>query len=109
MPTEQTPDGNAGAVRGQRRVSVVISGRVQGVSYRAWTKKTADGLGLSGHVRNRADRAVGAVFRGEAMAVERMLLLCRKGPLLARVDDVAVTEGAVDQAPDGFVIARDSS
>jgi acylphosphatase len=92
-----------------RTVSVVIRGRVQGVSYRAWTRKTAEGLGLSGHVRNRADGAVEGVFSGPAPAVERMLGLCRKGPLLARVDEVAVTEGAPDPVPGGFVIGRDGS
>ncbi len=90
-------------------MSVVIRGRVQGVSYRAWTKKTAEKLGLSGHVRNRADGAVEAVFGGGAAAVQRMLDLCRKGPLLARVDEVAVSEDAVDPGSDGFVIARDGS
>lgn len=109
MSSERIAAGGHDAPQGRRSVSVVIRGRVQGVSYRAWTKKTADGLGLSGSVRNRADGAVEAVFGGEAGAVQHMLDLCRKGPLLARVDEVAVSEGAADPGSGGFVIARDGS
>jgi acylphosphatase len=89
-----------------RTVTAIIRGRVQGVSYRAWTKDKAEGLGLSGSVRNRSDGSVEALFSGPAEAVERMLALCRKGPLLARVDDIAVTEGAEAPASSGFVIER---
>ncbi len=89
-----------------RTVSVIVRGRVQGVSYRAWTKEKADGLGLSGWVRNRPDRSVEALFSGPADTVERMLGLCRKGPLLARVDDVAVSEGAAPPATPGFTVER---
>ncbi len=89
-----------------RTVSAVIRGRVQGVSYRAWTKEKADGLGLSGWVRNRSDGSVEALFSGPSGAVERMLDLCRKGPLLARVDDVAVTEGGEAPSSAGFTVER---
>lgn len=89
-----------------RTVSVTIRGRVQGVSYRAWTKDKADGLGLSGWVRNRPDKSVEALFSGPPETVERMLGLCRKGPLLARVDDVIVTEGAEAPPTDGFSVER---
>lgn len=89
-----------------RTVSAIIRGRVQGVSYRAWTKEKAQGLGLSGHVRNRSDGSVEAVFSGPAEAVERMLVLCRKGPLLSRVDDVAVSEEGDAPAAPGFTVER---
>ena len=70
-------------------IHVSISGRVQGVWYRAWTQETAIGLGLSGWVRNRRDGSVEAVFSGPAEQVEAMITACRKGPPLARVDDIA--------------------
>lgn len=89
-----------------RTVSVIVRGRVQGVSYRAWTRDKAAGLGLSGTVRNRSDGSVEAVFSGPAAVVEQMLALCRKGPLLARVDDVTVTEGAAAPTSPGFSIER---
>lgn len=89
-----------------RTVSAIIRGRVQGVSYRAWTKDKAAGLGLSGHVRNLPDGSVEALFSGPTETVEQMLVLCRKGPLLARVDDIAVTEGAETPARPGFTVER---
>ena len=88
----------------RRLVTAIIRGRVQGVSYRAWTKSAADKLGLRGSVRNLSDGSVEAVFCGDADLVERMLILCRKGPLLARVDEVATTEGGTEPVGTGFVI-----
>ncbi|MFO1089894.1 MAG: acylphosphatase [Hyphomicrobiales bacterium] len=69
-------------------VHVLIRGRVQGVGYRAWTAARARELKLTGFVRNRRDGAVEAVFGGEAPAVQKMLELCREGPLGARVTAV---------------------
>lgn len=66
-------------------VRVVITGRVQGVWYRGWTRSTAASLGLHGWVRNRRDGTVEAVFSGGAEAVEAMLQACWQGPDLARV------------------------
>ncbi|MEQ8356075.1 MAG: acylphosphatase [Kiloniellaceae bacterium] len=64
---------------------VVVSGRVQGVWFRAWTEKTAEGFGLSGWVRNRRDGTVEAVLSGEAAAVEAMIEKLWQGPPLAQV------------------------
>lgn len=69
-----------------------ISGRVQGVGFRAWTAMRANDLGLSGWVRNLADGDVEATFCGPADAVEAMLASCREGPRLARVRAVEVIE-----------------
>ena len=88
-----------------RTVAATITGRVQGVSYRMWTRDTAESLGLSGSVRNRDDGAVEAVFSGPAEAVERMIGLCRTGPSGARVAHVAVSETAERPGP-GFAILR---
>ena len=67
---------------------VLIHGRVQGVFFRAWTQETAQALGLSGWVRNRANGAVETLFCGPKPAVEEMLLLARRGPELARVERI---------------------
>ena len=75
-----------------RNVHVRISGRVQGVGYRAFVERMAERLGLDGWVRNRRDGSVEAVFAGETTAVEAMLTACRKGPRLAQVAEVAVSE-----------------
>jgi len=77
-----------------RTVHVMISGRVQGVGYRAWTAREADRRGLSGWVCNRRDGSVEAVFSGEAEAVAAMLVAVHDGPGGARVDAVAASDYA---------------
>jgi len=62
-----------------------MSGRVQGVWFRAWTQQEASALGLDGWVRNCRDGTVEAVFRGPVDAVDAMLELCGQGPPDARV------------------------
>ena len=71
---------------------VIISGRVQGVWYRAWTQKAALELRLSGWVRNRLDGTVEAVFSGAPEQVEAMIAKCRRGPPLAKVKDIRRTD-----------------
>lgn len=73
----------------QARAHVVISGRVQGVYFRASAAEEARTLGLTGWVRN-AGEDVEAVFEGSREAVERMLAWCREGPSRASVSSVEV-------------------
>ena len=72
------------------RAEVIISGRVQGVWFRASTVKTARSLGLEGWVRNRSDGRVEAVFEGPSDVVRRAVSWCHDGPPAARVEGVAV-------------------
>ena len=72
-----------------RAVRVRISGRVQGVGFRAWTGAEAARLGLSGWVRNRPDGDVEALFSGSPEAVAAMLVACREGPRFAAVEQVS--------------------
>ncbi len=81
---------------------LLISGRVQGVGYRDWMARQAGRLGLSGWVRNRADGKVEAVIGGPEPAVEALLTLVRRGPVLARVDSVEERFWE-DEVPEGFV------
>ncbi len=76
----------------QKRVHVVVSGRVQGVLYRDSVRRRADELGLSGWVRNMGDGRVEAVFEGEADAVKNAIAYAREGPPFARVSDVELSE-----------------
>jgi acylphosphatase len=71
-----------------KALRVVVSGRVQGVWFRAWTEQQAKALGLDGWVRNRRDGSVEAVICGAADAVEVMLQALAEGPELARVESV---------------------
>jgi acylphosphatase len=73
-----------------RSVHVRITGRVQGVGYRAWTIDEARRRGLSGWVRNLSDGDVEAVFSGDAATVDDMVAACRRGPFAARVDHVMI-------------------
>jgi len=71
-------------------VLVRISGRVQGVGFRAWTVEEARRRDLSGWVRNLPNGDVEALFSGPAATVDAMVELCRRGPQSARVDRVSV-------------------
>ena len=75
---------------------LTVTGRVQGVAYRAWTVGIARELGLVGWVRNRRDGSVEITARGEREALDTLAAQCRQGPLMARVEDVTVTAAADD-------------
>jgi acylphosphatase len=62
----------------------VVSGFVQGVSFRWYTSRRAHTSGVQGWVRNQPDGTVEAVFEGERAAVEQMIEWCRDGPRGAR-------------------------
>lgn len=68
-----------------------ISGRVQGVWYRAWVRETAERTGLTGWVRNRLDGSVEALFVGPESDVDAMIKACWTGPPMAQVDHVEAT------------------
>ena len=87
------------------RAHVFVSGRVQGVYYRATTRDTARERGVDGWVRNLDDGRVEAVFEGPEAAVESMLEWCHTGSPKARVDDVEVEYGDPDGV-EGFEIQR---
>jgi acylphosphatase len=76
----------------RRRVHVVVTGRVQGVFFRATCAREARLRGVAGWVANRPDGAVEAVFEGSPDAVEALLAWCREGPPTAHVDEVAMQE-----------------
>lgn len=66
----------------------LISGRVQGVGYRAWFRAEARRLGLAGWVRNRMDGSVEAMVSGDPVAIEGLAAACQAGPPPARVTSV---------------------
>jgi len=75
-----------------KRMHVIISGRVQGVFFRAYTKETAIALKLTGWVRNLPDGRVETVFEGEDKDVQAMLEWCKKGPPHAIVNHIEAVE-----------------
>ncbi|HET9620370.1 MAG TPA: acylphosphatase [Kofleriaceae bacterium] len=85
-----------------RRITAIVTGRVQGVSYRASTIHEATRLGLTGWVRNRADGSVELEAQGTPAQVEALLAWCHVGPPAARVTGVAVHDRPVIADERGF-------
>ena len=79
-------------------VDVTVTGRVQGVFFRAETQAEAYRLGVSGWVRNDPDGSVAAHFEGDSGAVDAMVAWCRGGPRRARVESVDVRDAEVTDA-----------
>ena len=71
---------------------LAIQGRVQGVFYRDWAIRTAQALGVTGWIRNRADGSVEALAIGAPDAVDSFIAHCRGGSPSARVDTLTVTK-----------------
>ncbi|GAA3576385.1 acylphosphatase [Microlunatus spumicola] len=76
------------------RDRVVVTGRVQNVTFRESTRRQAEAHGVVGWVRNLPDGSVVAELEGPRTAVDEVEAWMRRGPLLASVDDVAVTPSA---------------
>ena len=87
-----------------KRVHVFISGRVQGVFFRAKTRSEAIQNNVMGWVRNMPDGRVEAVFEGTPEGVDHMVNWCRTGPSLAVVDGVDVLEEPCSGAFNDFRI-----
>jgi acylphosphatase len=81
----------------------IVSGRVQGVWFRASTQRQARKLGVRGWVRNLPDGTVELHAEGDAEAVEGLLRWAHGGPPTARVDRVEASDAAVEGF-EGFVV-----
>ncbi len=69
-----------------------ITGRVQGVGYRDWFVRVAQGHDIRGWVRNREDGSVEALCAGEEKRINAMVALAYQGPPLARVEDIRISD-----------------
>ena len=81
-----------------------ISGRVQGVGYRAALRAAAQASGINGWVRNCRDGTVEAMVQGDPRALENILAWAKRGPQMARVADVRAqaAQGEFDRPYSGF-------
>ena len=86
------------------RSTVIVLGRVQGVSFRYHTARAAAGHQVCGWVANLPDGSVKACFEGETDDVEAMVEWCRRGPELARVDELSEQKGEYAGEFTGFQI-----
>lgn len=78
-----------------------VSGKVQGVFFRASTRERARALGVSGYARNLADGRVEVLACGEHASVEALIAWLHEGSRMARVDEVLVQD-ANDAPPRDF-------
>ena len=72
------------------RAHILVEGRVQGVFFRDHTQRWASSLGLTGWVRNLADRRVEICVEGDSDKIENFIESVRKGPPLSSVDDLDI-------------------
>ncbi|WP_262176331.1 acylphosphatase [Haloarcula laminariae] len=87
----------------RKRAHVYVTGRVQGVFFRATTRDTAQERGVDGWVKNLDDGRVEAVFEGDPEAVDAMVDFCYEGSEMASVSTVEVSEEE-PEGIDGFEI-----
>ncbi|MBD3277180.1 MAG: acylphosphatase [Candidatus Aegiribacteria sp.] len=87
-----------------KRVRVFVSGRVQGVCFRAYTRQKASELGVDGFVRNLSDGRVEIVAQGEENDVDSLVSWASHGPSYAEVTDVSIEEEPADRELEGFSI-----
>ena len=73
-------------------VHVRVSGMVQGVFYRAFTRDKAKGLGINGWVRNIPGGGVEAVLEGERQKIGELLAMMKKGPASSMVSGLELSE-----------------
>ena len=82
-------------------VRLTVSGRVQGVGFRAFVEREASRRGLRGWVRNRRNGTVETLLIGEAETLAEMEAACRRGPSFARVTQLD-RHAAEDDGSAGF-------
>ena len=80
----------------QKRISLIITGKVQGVGYSYSVKLKAESMGIRGYVRNQLDGSVFVTVQGENTAVENFVKWCYKGPSAALVRGVEKIPGTIE-------------
>lgn len=90
---------------GQKATIARITGKVQGVSFRVWTRAEATKLGLTGWVRNESDGSVTVLIAGPHAAVSVLMDKLWTGPPGASVANVTFVAANLDEEPAGFRIS----
>jgi acylphosphatase len=104
VPADDTADPAGDAGPALTAVRFRVTGRVQGVFFRASAREAGESLGLRGWVRNRGDGAVEGFIQGGDAAVAAMLDWCRQGPPDAVVERLTWEPAPVDMVLTGFGI-----
>ena len=82
-----------------KNLRLTIRGKVQGVFFRAETKKMADLLGVKGFVKNETDGSVLVEAEGEDNAIHNLIDYCHHGPQNATIESVSVMLGKISNYP----------
>lgn len=88
------------------KIQLRISGRVQGVAFRYYTRQKALELGLTGYVMNLPDGSVKVFVAGESEAVRKMVKWCHSGSPASLVSEVSIANWDVGEVPISFEIKR---
>ncbi|MFW6015956.1 MAG: acylphosphatase [bacterium] len=83
---------------------LIISGRVQGVGFRAFALDKSRKFGIKGWIKNRSDGKVEAVVQGKESDINRLLKYFEKGPAWARVDNIEIENENKDTKFKSFTI-----
>ena len=86
------------------RIHAFVSGRVQGVNFRYHTRNVAQKLGLTGWVRNLPDGRVEVIAEGKEENIGKLIKFLRRGPFLARVDNLDIKKEGYTGKFSGFGI-----
>lgn len=88
----------------QKKIEVIIKGRVQMVMFRDFAKRKAKALGLIGTVQNLEDGSVQVVAQGDEEKLNKFIELLKKGPTFAKVSDINVKWGQIEEKFTDFKI-----
>ncbi len=83
---------------------IFITGRVQGVGFRHFTRKNAEDLGVTGWVKNLSDGRVEAVFQGSEEQVEELIQRCKKGPVASYVQNIEIEKNSGEEDYKNFSV-----
>lgn len=89
---------------GRVNVGFVVTGRVQGVGFRWWTRGCARALGISGTVKNQPDGSVAICAQAPSRSIAEFEARLWSGPAMARVDGVARVPCDLSEGTTGFTI-----
>ncbi|MBI2133990.1 acylphosphatase [Candidatus Woesearchaeota archaeon] len=87
-----------------RKVHIILSGKVQGVTFREHARKNAEKLGITGFVKNLQDGTVEIIAEGDDDKINIFIRECKRGPLMAFVKKADIREERPTGGFEGFEI-----
>ena len=87
----------------KQRLTVIVSGDVQGVGYRAFVRRYALNNGITGYAENTSDGRVEIVAEGDRQELEHLLVLLKKGPTHAKVSSIEPSWGEASELKNFFI------